>query len=225
MDDKTAEIALDCCNNNEVRMVISSDTQILLSRRIRDDPYLLQRILDMGNGKIPLDMSSIQWVDPKSLPQPAAPQSMSDDENDEWGQEAERKKGKKTIETESSDESVEYNNIVVQWESRQKLSCRRHKKKVPRIRLNEAMQCVRPLFPFNQRSRRVSNPSQVIPSPNRKRNFLSMMMMMMRALDLEPKLSQPVSPAVNVRVADDAQSRTMRTLLIISTGRTCRPDS
>ena len=85
----------------------------MLSRRIRDDPYLLQRILDMGSGKIPLDMKSIQWIDPKSLPQPTAPQFLSDDENDEWGQDMEQTKGNKKKE-ESSDESVEYDEIVVQ---------------------------------------------------------------------------------------------------------------
>ena len=39
MDDKTAEIALECCNNNEVNVRFPDHPQILLSRRIRDDPY------------------------------------------------------------------------------------------------------------------------------------------------------------------------------------------
>lgn len=113
MDDKTAEIALECCNNNEVNVRFPDHPQILLSRRIRDDPSLLQRILDMGSGKVPLDMKSIQWVDPKKLPPPVAPQPASDEDNEEWGKDKRRKKGKKGMDNDTSDESVDFDEMVM----------------------------------------------------------------------------------------------------------------
>lgn len=68
--------------------------------------------MDMGSGKIPLDMKLIQWIDPKKVPQPDPAPHTSDEDNEEWGTPSKLKKEKKRA-RESSDSSVDSDTVLM----------------------------------------------------------------------------------------------------------------
>ena len=52
--------------------------------------------MDMGSGKIPLDMKLIQWIDPKKVPQPDPAPHTSDERR--MGDDVEIQEGEETSE-------------------------------------------------------------------------------------------------------------------------------